>query len=128
MPTVATPKRIQVGTDVTVVAKPTNTASFNRLVRVISAQNADPDTDCTIALYIGPSATGIMIGEWPLAKGSGGVVPGDYSTKGENREKEFGLAIVDATNVQQDLVAKVTSAGTINVYINVLTQTGGGGH
>lgn len=127
MATVATPVNITVATDVTVVAKPTNTKSFTRLVRIISAQNADPTDQAVLALYIGPSASGIKIGEWPLAVGAGGVVPGDYTTRDGGREKEFGLAIVTAAKLQEDLVAKVTTSGAENVYLNVLTQTGGGG-
>lgn len=128
MATVATPIHITAGTDQTVVAKPTSsTAAFNRLIRIISAQNADQTTQCTLALYIGPSATGIKIWEGPLAIKGGGVSNLEFRTKDGSREKEYGLAIVTTANVQEDLIAKVTSGGTIDVYVNVLTQTGGGG-
>lgn len=127
MATVATPTNIVAGADVTLVAKPTiSTAAFNRLVKLLSAQsnNAVP---CTLALYIGPSATGIKIWEGPLAISGGGVANIDFSTKDGSREKEYGLAIVDAAKAQEDLVGKVTSGGAIDVYVNVMTQTGSGG-
>jgi hypothetical protein len=127
MATVATPVNIVAGADVTVVAKPTSsTDAFNRLVKILSAQN-NTAVPCTLALYIGPSATGIKIWEGPLAVSGGGVANIDFATKDGSREKEYGLAIVTAALVQEDLKAKVTSGGAISVYLNVMTQTGGGG-
>ena len=128
MATVATPLRITAGTDATVVAKPTSsTDAFNRLVRIISAQNADTVSIVTLALYIGPSATGIKIWEGPLAVSGGGVSNLEFRAKDGSREKEYGLALIDAAGAQEDLIAKVTSGGAYNVYVNVLTQTGSGG-
>jgi hypothetical protein len=126
MATQALPSNIVAGADVTLAAKPTSSTDvFNRLIKLLSAQN-NTAVPCTLAIYIGPSATGIKIWEGPLAVSGGGVADVDFSTKDGSREKEYGLAIVDASEVQADLVGKVTSGGAIDVYVNVLIQTGGG--
>jgi hypothetical protein len=112
-------KTIVAGADFTIAAKPTSsTDAFNRLVKLLSAQN-NTAVPCTLAIYIGPSATGINNG--------GGVADIDFSTKDGSREKEYGLSIVTAAGVQEDLKGKVTSGGAVEVYVNVLIQTGGGG-
>lgn len=119
-------KTVAAGADFTIAPKPTSSTDvFNRLVKVVSAQNALA-VPCTLAIYIGPSATGIKIWEGPLAVNGGGVADLDFSTKDGSREKEYGLAIVDASEVQDDLKGKVTSGGAVEVYVNVLIQTGGG--
>jgi hypothetical protein len=125
---VATPVNITVATDVIVVAKPTSsTAAYNRLLRIISAQNNDGTDVAVLALFIGPSATGIKIWEGPLGLSAAGVAGLDFTARGGDRSKEYGLAIVDTDNLQEDLVATVTTIGAEDVYLNVLTQTGGGG-
>jgi hypothetical protein len=120
-------KTIVAGADFTIAAKPaSSTDAFNRLVKLLSAQN-NTAVPCTLAIYIGPSATGIKIWEGPLAVNGGGVADIDFSTKDGSREKEYGLSIVTAAGVQEDLKGKVTSGGAVEVYVNVLIQTGGGG-